>query len=173
VLGFLMSAQQRSLIDHGSRAALCLQTLVVRNSWTILGYLCLSIGRYGKPRSIRTDNEAIFNSFVFRTFLKLAGIRKQTIPTCSPWCNGRIERFFGTLKPVLKQFSPFDRHDLQTALQEFILFYNHCRPHQNLENRTPAEVWNKQSENRLSGKKDFISVQALRGALTGFQVRRR
>lgn len=139
----------------------------------MLGYLCLAIGRYGKPRSLRTDNEAIFNSFVFRTFLKLADIRKQTIPTCSPWCNGRIERFFGTLKPVLKQFAPFDRLDLQAALQEFALFYNHCRPHQNLQNQTPAEVWNKQTTSRLSGKKDFIAVHALRGMLTGFQVRRR
>jgi transposase InsO family protein len=90
------------IIDHGSRALLCLRTLTVRNSWTLLGYLCLAIGRYGKPRKLRTDNEIIFNSFVFKTFLKLVGIQKQTTDVHSPWQNGRMERLFGTLKPVLR-----------------------------------------------------------------------
>ena len=49
------------IVDHGSRALLCLRALTIRNSWTLLGYLCLAIGRYGKPRQLRTDNEIIFN----------------------------------------------------------------------------------------------------------------
>ena len=47
------------IIDHRSRALLCLRNLSIRNSWTILGYLCFAIGRYGKPRKLRTDNEAV------------------------------------------------------------------------------------------------------------------
>ncbi len=45
------------IIDHGSRALLCLQTLVKRNSWTLLGHLCIAIGRYGKPHKLRSENE--------------------------------------------------------------------------------------------------------------------
>lgn len=78
------------IVDHGSRALLCLRTLTIRNSWTLLGYLCLTIGRYGKPRKLRTDNEIIFNSLVFKTFLKLVGIQKQTTDVHSPWQNGRM-----------------------------------------------------------------------------------
>ena len=91
------------IIDHGSRALMCLQTLNKRNSWTLLGYLCLAIGRYGKPRKLRSDNEAVFNSFVFESFLRMAGIQKQAMNLHSPWQNGRMERAFGTLKPVLVQ----------------------------------------------------------------------
>jgi hypothetical protein len=77
------------ILDHGSRALLCLQTLVKRNSWTLLGYLCIAIGRYGKPRKLRSDNEMVFNSWVFKTFLHLAGIQKQTTNVHSPWQSKR------------------------------------------------------------------------------------
>ena len=66
------------IIGHGSRVLLCLRTLTIRNSWTLLGYLRLTIGRYGKPNKLRSDNEAVFNPWVFKTFLKLVGIQKQT-----------------------------------------------------------------------------------------------
>ncbi|MFZ2736876.1 MAG: hypothetical protein WAY02_01435, partial [Burkholderiaceae bacterium] len=56
------------VVDHGSR--LCTQLVAVLNkrSWTLIGHLCLAIGHHGKPDAIRTDNEAVFNSAVFRTF---------------------------------------------------------------------------------------------------------
>jgi hypothetical protein len=78
------------ILDHGSRLTTCLQTLVDKRSWTILGYLCLAIGKHGKPTRIRTDNEVISTSFVFTTFLKLVGIRHQRISVCAPWCNGEL-----------------------------------------------------------------------------------
>ena len=82
------------LIDHGSRALLSLVALPNKCSWTLLGYLFLAIGKYGKPRMVRTDNEACFTSRLFRTTLFLLGIRQQSsVPGC-PWQNGRIERLF-------------------------------------------------------------------------------
>jgi hypothetical protein len=44
------------VIDHGSRLVLCLQTLLQRNSWAMLGHLCFAIAKYGKPLRLRTDN---------------------------------------------------------------------------------------------------------------------
>ncbi len=112
------------ILDHGSRLVTCLSTLVNKHSWTLLGYLCLAIGMHGKPRRIRTDNELIFTSRVFTAFLKLVGIRHQRIQVCAPWQNGRIERLFGTLKPLLRQLVIPTRAALQLALEEFVLFYN-------------------------------------------------
>ena len=165
------------IIDHGSRALLCLQTLVKRNSWTLLGYLCIAIGRYGKPRKLRTDNEVVFNSFVFKSFLRLAGIQKQTTNVHSPWQNGRMERLFGTLKPVLRQLRISGKVQLQNALDEFRVFYNHCRPHLNLNNETPAQVWHqqankskrKQPKRKVVGNENHepVFVQAFDGLLHG------
>ena len=65
------------MVDHGSRVLLCLRTLTSRNSWTLLGHLCLAIGKYGKPRKLRTENKrsacyviAITKSFLTRLCLK-------------------------------------------------------------------------------------------------------
>ncbi|MGQ0709931.1 MAG: IS3 family transposase [Rhodoferax sp.] len=104
----------------------------------------------------------VVTSLVFTTFLKLAGIGHQRTPVCAPWCNGRMERLFGTLKP------------LQAALEEFTLFYNHARPHQNLDGLTPAQVWNGWCKTDLqqTPPKRSVLVQALDGLLVGYCTRR-
>jgi transposase InsO family protein len=162
------------IIDHGSRLVTCLQTLVNKRSWTLLGYLCLAIGRHGKPNRIRTDNEIIFTSWVFTTFLKLVGIRHQRTPVCAPWCNGRIERLFGTLKPLLRQLIIPTRKALQSALEEFTLFYNQARPHQNLDGLTPAQKREGLSKVDVLQQppKRVVLVQALDGLLVGYCTRR-
>ena len=100
-----------------------------KRSWTLLGYLCRAIGKHGKPSRIRTDNEIIFTGWVFTLFLKLAGIRHQRIQTCALAERARrIERLFGTLKPLLRQLVIPTKAALQSALEEFALFYNHARP---------------------------------------------
>jgi transposase InsO family protein len=91
------------MLDHGTRHALCLTALVNKSSWTLLGHLCLAIGRYGKPVAVRTDNERCFTSIVFTSALRCFGIRHQRSDLGCPWQNGRIERFFGTLKQMLNQ----------------------------------------------------------------------
>lgn len=124
------------ILDHGSRKILCLHTLKNKSSWYILGYLCLTIAKYGRPKKIRTDNEAIFDSFVFKQLLKSVNIHHQKIPKASPWCNGRIERLFGTLKPILRHYTIPTIRELKPLLQKFSYWYNHCRPHQALKGIT-------------------------------------
>jgi transposase InsO family protein len=162
------------ILDHGSRLVTCLHTLANKRSWTILGYLCLAIGRHGKPTRIRTDNEVIFTSWVFTTFLKLVGIRHQRTQICAPWQNGRIERLFGTLKPLLRQLVIPSKAALQRALEEFTLFYNYARPHQNLGGLTPAQKWNGFSKADLmqTPPTQAVLVQALNGLMVGYCLRR-
>lgn len=159
------------ILDHGSRLGTHLVVAVNRTSWTLLGHLCLAMGRHGKPKRLRTDNEAIFTSFTFRAFLWLAGIAHQRIDTCAPWQNGRIERLFGSLKPLLRQLVIPCRAALQAALDEFRLFHNQVQPHQNLRGHTPAEAWNTTSikPTRIDPSSP-VFVQALNGLLAGFYV---
>ena len=125
----------------GSRALLHLQVLHNKTSRTLLACLLEVIHTHGKPKIIRTDNEAIFTSRNFRLGLKQLGIRHQrTDPGC-PWQNGRIERLFGTLKQKLDQWQVPDIAQLNRDLQTFRHWYNHIRPHQNLSGKTPAEAW--------------------------------
>jgi transposase InsO family protein len=129
------------IVEHGSRAALCLRALPNKSSWTLLGHLFLAIGQYGKPGHVRTDNESVFCSRLFRFALFTLGIRHQTTDLYCPWQNGRIERFFGTLKERLNLLSVASFEALNQALAEFRFYYNHVRPHQHLGGATPAEAW--------------------------------
>ncbi len=162
------------LIDHGSRVALRLQVLTRRCSWSMLGHLCLAIAQHGKPRKLRTDNEAVLNSWLFNSFLKIIGIQHQTTQKHAPWQYGRIERLFGKLKPLLRQLVIPSGGALQAAFDEFKDFYNHARPHQNLHGLTPAEHFAglRPSDIRQMPIKEVTPVQALAGLMRGYWIRR-
>jgi transposase InsO family protein len=156
--------------DHGTRGLLALKALERRNAWTILGHLFLAIGRFGAPRALRTDNEAVFKSFVFRTIVWLAGLRQQfTVPSC-PWMNGRIERLFGTLKEKLDRIEIDSREALVRLLAEFRFWYNAVRPHQNLAGLTPDEAW-RGIDPYAKPPKSVHGFQAWDGLLRGYYLR--
>jgi transposase InsO family protein len=92
------------IIDHGTRACIALQDLESKHSSVLLRHLAQAIRSFGKPLRIRTDNEAVFTSRLFRWGLRLLGIRHQLIAKSSPWQNGRIERFWGSLKGPWRLF---------------------------------------------------------------------
>lgn len=158
-------------VDHGSRGLLTLAALPDKCSWTLLGHLFLAIGRYGKPRAVRTDNEACFTSRLFRVVLVLAGIRHQRSDPGCPWQNGRIERLFGTLKERLNQWEVAGFEALNRSLVEFSFFYNHVRPHQHLQGATPAEAWSRVDPYAVPAKQEFW-FEAWDGLLQGYYLRR-
>lgn len=129
------------ILEHKSRMTLDLTVLSEKSSITILRTLLDAVEHFGRPKFLRTDNEAVFTSELFRLGLWLLGIRHQRIDKACPWQNGRIERFFGTLKEKLDQMQVESPLALQNALLQFRFWYNHVRPHQNLDGKTPAEVW--------------------------------
>ena len=159
------------LLDHGSRGLLTLAALPNKYSWTLLGYLFLAIGKYGKPRAVRTDNEACFTSRVFRFVLALAGIRHQRSDPGCPWQNGRIERLFGTLKRKLDQWEVAGFEALNRSLGEFRFFYNHVRPHQHLGGATPAEMWMRVDPHASPVRQEYW-FEAWDGLLQGYYLRR-
>jgi putative transposase len=148
-------------IDHGSRAILDLQPVVTYNSLILLGKLLITMGTLGKPHAIRSDNDAVFKTVIFRSVLRFIGVRQQFTDLGSPWQNGRIERFWRTLKSELRTKAVKSRCNGQTIqtrmkfasvqamqllLEAFRLSYNAYRPHQSLNGATPAMVWNGQVE---------------------------
>ena len=138
---------------------------------TLLARLIEAIRRYGRPRIVRTDNEAVFTSKVFRLALFALGIRHQrTDPGC-PWQNGRVERFFGTLKERLDRLAVDSLGALNGALGEFRFFYNHVRPHQNLGGRTPAEACAGHDPFARPVRREYW-FEAWDGLLSGYYLRR-
>jgi putative transposase len=160
-----------AILEHSSRAALALEALHSKSSWALVGKLIASIKCYGKPSCVRTDNEAVFTSRVFRLALFLLGIRHQKTDLHCPWQNGRVERFFGSLKASLDQLAVSSFDALGDALGEFRFFYNHVRTHQHLGGATPAEAW-ANIDPQLSRFKQVFWFEAWDGLLAGFYLRR-
>ncbi len=158
------------IIDHGSRGGLCLKGLKNKASITLLRCLLDAIECYGKPKIIRTDNEAVFTSKLFSFSLWLLGIKHQRIDKGCPWMNGRVERFFGTLKQKLNQWDVDSRTQLNGALVQFRFWYNHVRPHQHLDGRTPAEVWQGKDIYQQKVKKKY-AFTAWDGLLSGYYLK--
>ena len=131
------------VLDHGSRAALVLRRMRTPTTIDLLRVLLDAFERYGTPKFLRTDNEAVFASPLFTLVLALAGVRHQRTDRFCPWRNGRIERFFWTLK---ERLSPWWKEagvpdDPQSDLDTHRFWYNHVRPHQGLAGLSPAEAW--------------------------------
>lgn len=130
-----------AILDHASRACLRLQWLSDKSSLTLFHELIEAVKHYGRPQFLRTDNEAVLVSRFFRLGLWLLSIRQQRIEPGCPWQNERVERFIGTVKRALDSDSIADEKDLTHALRDVRQWYNHDRPHDHLQGRTPAEVW--------------------------------
>lgn len=130
-----------ALVDHASRACLCVQRLTDKSSWTIWHHLITVCRQYGCPHFLRTDNEAVFTAGALGVALKLVGIRRQLSDPGCPWQNGRVERLIGTVKQLLLLHAIDDAPSLDRALADARVAYNHLRPHQHLHGHTPAEVW--------------------------------
>ncbi len=156
--------------QHKSRVALTLIALKDKTTITLLRYLLDTIEHYGKPRIIRTDNEAQFRSWLFQIMLWLLNIRHHRIDLHCPWQNGRMERFFGTLKEKLNHWEVDDKDQLNGALTQFRFWYHHVRPHQYLNGRTPAEVWNGVDIYSKKPKQEYW-FEAWDGLLQGFYLR--
>ena len=102
---------------------------------------------YGLPKYIRTDNGNPFASIALGRLSRLSvwwirlGILPELIEPGCPQQNGRHERMHRTLKcettiPPGKNLS-----QQQIKFDAFISEYNHERPHESLDMKTPAEVY--------------------------------
>lgn len=159
------------LIDHGSRRALALEPLRDRTAAGLLTIVIAATERFGRPRALRTDNDAVFKSAAFEAGLQRLGIKHQfSAPGC-PWQNGRIERLFGTLKDRLDRLAVFDVQGLGQALTVFMDWYNEVRPHNHLNGLTPREAWEGVDPYRIAPKHVEL-FDGWDGLLTGWRIRR-
>lgn len=103
--------------------------------------------KYGLPLRMRSDNGPPFGSqgigglSQLSVYLAHLGIEQEFITPGKPQENGRHERIHRTLKAeaVLPAGSSWPAQQLQ--FDEFRRTYNHVRPHEALQMRTPADVY--------------------------------
>jgi putative transposase len=102
---------------------------------------------HGLPDAIRSDNgspfvtRAICGLSMLNVWWMQLGIVHERIEPGCPNQNGRHERMHWTLKEKTAMPPEDDAPSQQKAFDEFITTFNTIRPHEALDNKTPAEVW--------------------------------
>lgn len=74
-------------------------------------------------------------------WLMKQGIRLHFSGKCHPQTQGKVERFHGSLQAALRRRGLPALEQRQSWLDRFRHEYNHVRPHEALQMRTPAELW--------------------------------
>ena len=159
------------MVDSGTRALVALKHLPTKSTINILIALLEAIRDYGKPKSIKSDNEIVFTSKFMRFTLWLLDIKRQTTQIASPWQNGKIDRLFGTMKESFTDLVFPTTQSLEDGLKEFRFFYNHVRIHQNLDYNTPANVWDSKPMSTSKTHKEIVYYQGLCDNVAGFYYR--
>jgi putative transposase len=157
------------IVEHHSRACLLLSAIPNKSTMTLLRILFDLFDHHQKPKIIRTDNEAVFTSKLFRIGLWILGIKHQRTEVACPWQNGKVERFFGTLKEKLNQWEVDSLTTLNHSLHFFQFWYNHIRPHQYLDGFTPAEAWQEKT-NSVRRNNNAYWFDEWEGLLTGYYL---
>lgn len=102
---------------------------------------------HGLPEAMRSDNGTPFASPGIARLTRLGvwllrlGIRRELIQPGRPGQNGRHERMHRTLKREATQPPEANVRKQQKAFDAFRATFNHERPHEALEMRTPSEIY--------------------------------
>lgn len=106
----------------------------------------IAASRYGLPRQVLSDNGLIFTGrlhgteVAFEVSLKELGVELINSAPYHPQTLGKLERFHRTVKEWLHDEGPPETLEhLQELLDGFRFHYNRRRPHQGIDDATPAE----------------------------------
>lgn len=136
-----------TISDAYSRYLLRCQAVEKTNTARVQAIFEAAFREYGMPQAIRTDNGAPFASRALGGLSRLAiwwiklGIVPERIQAGHPEQNGSHERMHRTLKAEAAQPPADTGRQQRQVLARFRQEYNEVRPHEALEMRTPAEVY--------------------------------
>jgi transposase InsO family protein len=117
---------------------------------TVVTEFRAATAEHGIPASTLTDNGLVFTTRFaggrngFEAELRRLGVRQKNSRPAHPQTQGKIERFWQTLKTWLTAQAPQPATiaQLQVLLDNFTAVYNHQRPHRALPHRaTPATAY--------------------------------
>ena len=103
------------------------------------GCVAVPVRRTWHPEHIRSDNGPEFVSKVICRWLKAADVKTLFIAKGSPWENGYVESFNGTLRDELLNREIFlSFEEACWVIDRWRLDYNHHRIHSSLDYQTHA-----------------------------------
>lgn len=125
-----------NFIDDHSRAVLASVAVPVATAACVVRIFFDAVARYGLPRSVLSDNGAIFTAAYrgahtgLEIELAALGVTFKHGKPYHPQTQGKIERYHQTLKKWLRKQDPAGSlAALQAQIDRFVHIYNEERPH--------------------------------------------
>ncbi|EJP02268.1 integrase core domain-containing protein [Leptospira interrogans] len=85
------------------------------------------------------DNNTLFSGRKLLNGLESLGIQSLHTPMSAPWCNGIMERWFGSVRrECLNHIPIFSLGHAQAITSEYVNYYNFWRPHLALNKDSPC-----------------------------------
>jgi transposase InsO family protein len=138
-----------NIIDDHSRLAVGSKARATTTAPDVVADFRAAFGRYGIPRSVLTDNGAVYTGtprrggrVALEIELDLLGVGLHHSRPYHPQTQGKVERFHQTMKKWLAAQPPAPTiPTLQHQLNRFSRYYNTIRPHRAIDRRTPAQAY--------------------------------
>jgi len=136
-----------TVTDRYSRYLLGCQGLLSNETLGAKDVLANLFKKYGLPEAIRSDNGTPFASTALGRLSELSvwwirlGIRPELIEPGKPQQNGQHERMHRTLKAETTRPPEANLAKQQRLFNRFIREYNEVRPHEGIEMKTPASMY--------------------------------
>jgi transposase InsO family protein len=132
------------IVDDHSRYVVGWGLFRQQNADAVLEVLKGSIGQWGAPREILSDNGRQFVAWRGRTrfqkVLRQQGVQHVRSAPHHPMTLGKIERFWQTIwREFLEEAVFASFADACGRLEHWIHYFNHQRPHQGLDGACPAD----------------------------------
>lgn len=139
-------------LDDHSRFLLHLSAHTRVTGRTVVDTFTQAARAHGHPAATLTDNGMVYTTRLarggkqagtnaFETLLKLEGITQKNGRPYKPTTQGKIERFWQTLKKYLAQNNAASITELQATLDRFSEYYNTIHPHRAIARNTPQHAY--------------------------------
>ena len=122
-----------NVLDESNREGLAIEIGTSIPSARVVRVLERLIDLYGKPEALRIDNGPEFTASAFEEWCSNRGIKRLFIQPGKPDQNAFIERFNRTYRDELLDLYVFESiEQVQVLTDEWLVSYNHERPHESL-----------------------------------------
>jgi transposase InsO family protein len=129
------------LIDEYSRECLALHVARKLTAHDLIEVMERLVAERGAPAHIRSDNGSEFIARILQQWLAQRQVKTLYIEPGSPWQNGHVESFNGSLRDeCLDREVMLSVAEARVLTEDYRRHYNEERPHGGIGYRTPAQA---------------------------------
>ena len=131
-----------SVLDEYSRECLVLHVARQLTAVDLVEVMEKLVAQRGVPAHIRRDNGSEFVARTLQSWLADRQVKTLYIEPGSPWQNGHVESFHGSLRDeCLDRELMLSVAEARVVIQDYRCHYNEERPHGGLGYRTPRQAF--------------------------------